>query len=110
MLAEVGQAQRFRVHDEDAEDPMTLGQWADRGSLGIVDANGDELDEPSARLIEDAERAIPRIDQIGRNLDDPAKYLLEVELGADRDDRVQETTKLPWSRETLHPSERTDWI
>ena len=38
MLGEVGQAQRLGVDDQEAEDPMALGELADRPSVLVVDA------------------------------------------------------------------------
>ena len=49
MLGEVGQAQRLGVDDQEAEDPMALGELADRLSALVVDAEGDELRQSCVR-------------------------------------------------------------
>ena len=55
--ADIPQAQRPWVDDEEAEDPVTLGQMTDGGIALGVDAHGDELAEILV-LADHAERAV----------------------------------------------------
>src|SRR5256886_5812715 len=68
--AEIPQAQRTWVDDEEPEDPLTLGQVTDGGVTLWVDAHGDELAEMLV-LADHAERAVVGPDQRARGLHDP---------------------------------------
>ena len=70
MGAEVAQAQRPWVDDEDSEDPVTLGQMTDGGIPLGIDARRDELAEVPV-LADDAERSVVGRDQRARRVDDP---------------------------------------
>jgi hypothetical protein len=59
----------------------------------VVDPNGDELGQAVAALVEHSQRAVASVHQRDRRLDDPAERNLEVELGTDGQDRVQELPK-----------------
>ena len=52
MCIQIGQSQRFGVDDQQPEDAMALGQPADPAALLLVDADGDELDQPGAGLVQ----------------------------------------------------------
>lgn len=87
---QVGQAQRSRVDDEDAEDAVTFGQVADLAVGLVVDAHRQELGQPRARRVEHAESAVARIDEVRGQLDDARQGLGEVEARSDGDDRVEQ--------------------
>jgi hypothetical protein len=59
----------------------------DPGDLGGVQADRDEL-EKRVVLADHAERAEPRVHQVDGRLDDPPQGRLEIEVGADGDDRL----------------------
>ena len=66
VLAEVGQPQRLGVDDEQPEDAVALGQVAD-GAVGlVVDADGDELRQPGAGVVEHTEGAVAGVDEVDR--------------------------------------------
>ena len=68
--AEVAQAERSWIDDEEPEDPVTLGQVTDgRIPLGL-DACGDELAQMLV-FADDAERAVVGSDERARGLHDP---------------------------------------
>ena len=92
MLGEVGQAQRLGVGDQQAEDAVTLGQVADRTARVVVDADGDELGEARARLVEHAERAVGGVDEVDGAADDAPQHRRQVEVGADRQHGVEQLT------------------
>ncbi len=68
--AEVAQPKRSRIDDEEAEDPVTLGQMTDGGIPLGIDARRDELAEVPV-LADDAERSVVGRDQRASRLDDP---------------------------------------
>ena len=68
--AEIAQAQRPWIDDQEAEDPVSLGQMADGGVALGLDAYGDELAEMPV-FADDAERAVVGRDERARGLDDP---------------------------------------
>ena len=46
VFAQIGEAQRLRIDDQQAEDPVALGEVADRRTGFLVDADRDELGQP----------------------------------------------------------------
>ena len=81
MLADVGDPQRPRVVDQEAEDPAAAREVADRAVGRLVDAAGEELGELAAVLVEDPERRVARAGQVARGLEDTVEDDVEVELG-----------------------------
>ena len=70
-------------------------------SLGQADR--DELGQPSS-LADDPQRAVTGPDQRDRGLDDLREHRLEVEVGTDGDDRVQEgVDPVPGGHHGLQP-------
>ena len=66
--------------------------------LLLVQANRDELGQRAA-FADDPERAVPGIDERDRGLDDLPQHDLELEVAADRDDRLEQR---------VHPVPRVD--
>ena len=56
----------------------------------VVDSDGDEVAELVACDIEHAEGAVLRTRQVGRGLGDAAQHLGQVQVRADRHDRLEE--------------------
>jgi len=83
--SEVVQPDRTGVADQDAEDATTARQGADRRALRLVDAVRDELLELRPLRIEDTERRIARIGQLGGGRHETREQGLEIELRAQRD-------------------------
>ena len=95
MLPEIGEPQRLRFEDQQTEDPMAPREIAD-GPVGlVVEAGGDELDEAGPRLVEEAERAIASVHQVGGGVDDALQHCLQVEVGADRQHRLHQLAQRP---------------
>ena len=93
VLPQVGQPDGLRVDDEEPEDAVALGQVADRGPILLVDADGDELRQAGAGVVEHAQGAVAGIDELGGALHDPPQHRRQVEIGADRHHRVEELTQ-----------------
>src|SRR6185312_6636235 len=74
--------QRLRVGDQFAEQAAALRPVVDPGDLRLVQADGDELDQPAA-LADDAERAVAGRHQFDRGLDDLPEDHLEFQVAAD---------------------------
>ena len=106
VLSQIGKADRLRIDDEQTQDAVALGQVADLAPCFRIEADGDELREPGAGLVEHTERAVLRVDEIGRHLDDALQRFREVELGTDREHRVEQPTQLTRSRQTIHQRHR----
>ena len=80
MLAHVGEPQRARVVDQQAEDAAAAGQGADRLVGLAVEAAGDELLEFAATVIEDPDSAVLRIGEPARHLQHPIEQDIQVSL------------------------------
>ena len=90
MHGEVGQPQRVRVTDELAQDAVAGRRRPDGGNGRVVDADGDELRQPLTTFVDHAQCAVRRVHQADRDLDDATQHHLQVQVGADREDRVQQ--------------------
>jgi hypothetical protein len=80
MPADIAQAQRLGIGDQDAQDAMPFGQVADSGSSLVVDAEGDEPLESLAVRVEDSECGIARPSEITGRLQDALQHGFQVEL------------------------------
>ena len=81
MIAHVGQAQRARVPDQDAEDPVPSGQVADGSVSVVVDPAGQEALELLAALVEDPQGGVARAGELSGHLEDAVEDDLEIEFG-----------------------------
>jgi hypothetical protein len=70
---EVSQPQRPGVDDEEAEDPVTLGQVTDCGVGLAVDADRDELGQAPV-IADHADRGVTSADELTRRLNDPVQH------------------------------------
>ena len=61
----------------------------DRGDLRFVQADGNEFGQPAV-VANHAERAVARLGQRHRGLDDLAEHDLQVQVAADGDDGLQQ--------------------
>ena len=98
MGGHIGQPQRLRVGDQLAEQAPALGPVVNLLDLLLVQAHRDELGQRAA-FADDPERAVPGIDERDRGLDDLPQHDLELEVAADRDDRLEQR---------VHPVPRLD--
>jgi hypothetical protein len=74
-----------------------------RNDLGLGQADRDELGQPAV-VADDAERPVAGVHQPGRGLDDLAQHHLEVELAADRDNRLEQRVHpVPGGQHRLQP-------
>ena len=89
MRAEHGQPDRLRLLDEQAQDPLAAREVADQRPLLVVEAGGDELDQEVAAA-DHAQRGVLRAGELARRLDDAGEDAALVEVGGDRDDRVEQ--------------------
>jgi len=60
----------------------------------LVDPDGQELREPGAVLLENAEGAVPGADQACRGLDDAPQHIGQAQVAGDPDDRVEQPPDL----------------
>ena len=75
----------------------------DAGDLGLGQADRDELGQPAV-VADDAECPIAGVHQPGRGLDDLAQHHLEVQLAADRDNRLEQRVHpVPGGQHRLQP-------
>jgi hypothetical protein len=111
VFGDLGESERAGVGDEQSEYAETLGEWADRRTRLVVDADGHELREPGATVVEHAQRAVLRIHERNRRLGDALQHRREVELGTDRDDGVEQLAQIARSRLLGgHGGERTPTV
>ena len=90
IVAEGREPERLGLPDQDAEDPPSSGQVADRRVSLRVDARRQEAFETGAGLIDDAERRVPGAGELRRRLDELLEEGVEGELRAQRDPCVDE--------------------
>ena len=95
MGPEVGEAKWPGIGDEQAEDPVTLGQLADVGSCLLVDPHSEEVGQEGARRVKDAEGAVASVGQRRRSIDDVLQDGEEIQVGTDRDHGVEKLTEAP---------------
>ncbi len=81
MAADVCEAQRARLLDQQAEDASPARQVADRAPRLLVDAVGDEALQLVAVFVEHAERRVAGAGQVAGDLEHAAKDDLRVQLG-----------------------------
>ena len=81
VVADVGEAQRPRLLDQQAEHAAPARQVADRAPRLLVDAVGDEALQLVAVLVEHAERGVAGAGQLAGDLEHAAEDDLRVELG-----------------------------
>ena len=93
MRADVVQAQRLRVADQDAEDTAAAGQVADLAVRLGVDAGGEEALQPLAALVEHADRGVAGARHVARGLEQPLEHDLAVELGDQRAAGVEQAAE-----------------
>ena len=60
-----------------------------RGDLGLIQADRDELGQPAV-LADHAQRTVPRVHQCDRGLHDAAEHRLELQIAAHRENRLQQ--------------------
>ncbi len=87
--AEVAQAQRGRVLDQQPEQALALGQVAHGGTRPFVHAHVDELGQIVARA-EDPQRAVAGSDEIDGGLDDALQRRVELQTGRDGEDGAEQ--------------------
>ena len=90
MVVQVLQPQRVRVLDQQPEDAVASRQLPDRRLLLVGEAVGDEVDELPAALADHADGAVLRSGDLAGRDDDPVEHAVQVEVGADRHDRVEQ--------------------
>ena len=78
VVAEVVEAQRLGVMDQDAEDAAPVRQLADRFVLLAVDAGGDEALECLALAVDHPERRVAGAGQGCGGVDQPLQQLVEL--------------------------------
>ena len=78
--AQVGESQRSGVGDQHPQDAVTFREMPD-GVMGvIIDADGEELGQADAGLVEDAEGAVAGADQLDCRLDDAVQHRFQIEI------------------------------
>src|SRR5690349_435644 len=93
MLMEIGEAQRLRLDDQQAQDAVALRVVADgRLHLGR-EPDWDELRQSLALLVEDTQRRVARPGQRPRRLGDATEYGPQIQLRLDREEGVEELTQ-----------------
>ena len=92
MVADLGQAQRARLLDQQAEHAAPARQVADRPPRLLVDAVGDEALQFVAVLVEHAEGGVAGPGQLAGDLEHLLEDHLGVELG---DEAATDVDQLP---------------
>ena len=89
VRGDIGQAQRPGVIDQQAEQAASLGPVVDPADLVLAQADRDELGQPAV-VTDDAQCAVGRVHQPDGGFDDPPERGLQVQAGADGDDRLEQ--------------------
>ena len=108
VRGDVGQPQRPRVVDQQAEQAAALGPVVDPRDLVLAQADRDELGQPQFPAVvvtDDAERAVGRVHQADRGLDDPPEGGFQVQPGADGHHRLEQPAHpVPGCQHRLQPA------
>ena len=83
VASDVGETQRLRVLDQDAEDASTAGEVADLVAGLVIDPPRDEPLELLTVLVQHTERGIPGAGQLARDCEHALQQRFEVQLGDD---------------------------
>ena len=94
MTADLGDAQRPRVGDEQAEDAPARRAGPDPGLLLGGEPDGDEVRQGLLLLVEHPQRAVARAGHGARLLDDVAQDLGQLEVGLDQQRRLEHPAEL----------------
>ena len=89
MVTDVRQPDRMGLRDQQTEYAVATRRRPDPESLVVTDAMRDELGE-SITGAQDTESAVTRTGQVACRHGDPAKYALQIEIGAQVDDGVEQ--------------------
>ena len=93
VRAEVIESQRLRLVNDVTEDPESPRGVPDLAHDAVIDALGDELGQQDLAIRglgrQHAERAVPRSGLIARHLDDSFEHGGQLQVGRDREDRVE---------------------
>ncbi len=88
IVAEVREPERLGLPDQDAEDPPSSRQIADRRVSLRVDTGRQEALEAGACLVDHAERRVPGAGELRGRLDELLQERVEGQLRTERDTRV----------------------
>src|ERR687891_604148 len=94
MRAHVGEPQRLRVPDQDAEHAAPPRGLADLRPRRLVEADGEEALELPALLVENAERRVARARELAPRVKDAPKHDLEIEVRGERPPDVDQEAQL----------------
>jgi hypothetical protein len=89
-------AQGSGVKDNLAQEALALWLGSNGGSLLGVEPVGDETRKGDAVARDDAEGAITRSDEMTRSFDDPPEQAVNVRVGLDKKDRINEGMEALW--------------
>jgi hypothetical protein len=80
VRADIGQPQRARLADEDAEHAAAPREIADRTVRLLVDADCEEALEGSALIVENAESRVPRVCELASRVQHALQHGLQIEF------------------------------
>ncbi len=72
---------------------MALRELPDDAVRLVVDADRDELREAGTGVVQHAEGAVARVDELDRAVHDPLQHRGQIEVRADREDGIEELTQ-----------------
>src|SRR3954454_15322183 len=84
MRVDIWHSHWLRVMDEQPKHAAAARQVTDPLVFGRLDAAREEALQVRLRRIEDAERGVLSLGHVGRDIEQPCEYTLEVELGHER--------------------------
>ena len=93
VRADVRQPERLGILDEHPEDAVPLREITDPRAGGSVDPEGEELLEPVAAVVEDAQRGVPGAGEVAGSLEDGLQHGLQVEVRHERAADLEQTTE-----------------
>ena len=90
MLADIVEAKRVRLADQDAQHAAAAGQLADHLARLLIDPVGQELLERGAPLVEDADRRVAGAGDLAGSREDSVEHGLRLKLGYERATRREQ--------------------
>jgi hypothetical protein len=107
MLVQIGEPQGLGVDDEQAQDPVALGELTDPLEGRRIHPHGDELRQAGPCVVEHPERTVAGVDETHRCLNDPAQHAWRIEVGAEDQHRVEQRSQARgtgYFRHSPHPT------
>jgi hypothetical protein len=104
VARDLSEPQRPRVLDQQPKQSPSFRPVINSGDNRLIQPDRDEVRQPAV-LADNTKRAIAGVHEGNRGLHDPPQHILQLQIAADRDNRLQQAVHtIPRSQHRLHPA------